>query len=211
MWGSGGGQLPSFLDIAPHPLTQEHSVTASTRTRRLLVPLATLVAAAGIVVASGATFSTSTASTASAASGVLKQTNSNSVAFTGVNLKPGDVVKGSVTITNSGTLPAVFTLTETEGVNSFAPKSDLTVQITENGPAGTRALPASTLGALPQQSLGEFAVGEQRTYAYVVTFNSGALNAQQNKSATTTYTFSSVQTAGQTYDGTQSGVEVTNP
>jgi spore coat-associated protein N len=183
------------------------ATAAPSRTRRVLVPLATLLAAAGIVVASGATFSTSTASTGLVASGVLQQTNSNSVAFSGENLKPGDVVEGTVTITNDGTLPAIFTLTESEDANSFFPTTDLTLEITE----GETVVSKTTLGAAGSKALGEFAVDESRTYAYRVTFLSSADNAQQNKRAETTYTFSSVQTAGETFSGTEGGKPLTSP
>ncbi len=189
------------------------ATTAPRRSRRLLVPLATLVAAGGIVMASGATFATSTASTGLAASGTLTQVNSNSVAFSKTNLKPGDVVTGSVTITNKSSLPAIFTLSETEIANTFAPKADVTLRIVQGA---TSTLPATdisstTLGAagtaLP---LGTFAANEVRTYTYTVTFAAGANNLQQGKAAETKYTFDSVQTAAETFTGTQGGISQTS-
>ena len=182
------------------------SVAAPAR-RRLLMPLATLVAAAGIAVASGATFSTSTASTGVVASGTLTQVNSNTVAFSKSNLKPGDVVTGTVKITNSGTLPAAFTLTEAEVTNTFAPKSDVQLVITQNG----AAISSAPLGAAGAVDLGVFAAGEARDYGYTVTFSSGASNAQQGKGAETRYTFSSVQTEGESFTGTQGGTSTTAP
>lgn len=130
------------------------------RSRRLLVPLATLVAAGGIVMASGATFATSTASTGLAASGTLTQVNSNSGAFSKSNLKPGDTVTGSVTITNKGSLPANFTLSETEVTDTFSPKRDVKLKIVQ----GATTVSDATLGAagtaLP---LGTFAANEAST------------------------------------------------
>ena len=177
------------------------TAAAPTRRRRLLVPLATLVAATGIAIASGATFTASTASTGLVASGTLAQVNSNTVAFTKDNLKPGDVVVGTVTITNSGSLPAEFTLTETQVENTFAPKTDLTLSITEDG----TEIYKGTLGAAAPITLADFEAGEDRSYVYTVTFNAAATNAQQNKVARTTYTFDSVQTEAETHTPTQSG------
>jgi spore coat-associated protein N len=175
------------------------------RTRRLLVPMATLLAAAGIAVASGAAFSTSTASTGLAASGTLRQINSNSVAFEKGNLKPGDTVTGSVTITNSGSLPGTFTLTEadvSEAATAFSPKSDVTLEIKQSG---TVVSAVKTLGAAGSIPLGTFAAGEARTYDYTVTFASTAANSQQGKTARTTYTFSSVQGPAETFSSVTGG------
>ena len=182
------------------------TATAPRRSRRLLVPLATLVAAGGIVMASGATFATSTASTGLAASGTLTQVNSNSVAFSKSNLKPGDVVTGSVTITNKSSLPATFTLAEAEVTNTFAPKSDLTLKITE----GATTISDTTLGAAGTVALGTFTPDQARTFTYTVTFAQSASNLQQGKSAETRYTFSSVQTAAETFEGTQGGQPTTS-
>ena len=182
------------------------AAAAPRRSRRLLVPLATLVAAGGIVAASGATFSTATASTGLAASGTLTQVNSNSVAFSKSNLKPGDVVTGSVTITNKSSLPATFTLKEDEVTNTFAPKSDLTLKITE----GATTISTATLGAAGTVALGTFTPDQSRTFTYTVTFAQSASNLQQGKTAETRYTFSSVQTAAETFDGTQGGTQTTS-
>jgi spore coat-associated protein N len=190
---------------------------ASRRNRRVLVPLATLLAAAGIAVASGATFSTSTASTGLVASGTLKQVNSNSVAFSKENLKPGDVVKGSVTITNDGSLPGTFEIVESQQLNTFAPAGDVTLVIVEKkevagSPVSTTITSASTtLGTMGTKQLGTYAAGESRTYDYTVTFSSAAANTQQGKRAETRYAFNSVQTAAETFEGTQGGSETRDP
>ena len=170
--------------------------------RALVLPLATLLGAAGVAVASGATFSTSTASSGLAASGTLRQVNSNSVAFSKDNLKPGDTVTGAVTITNSGTLPAIFTMTEATVTDTFSPASDVALSITdETG----KSLSNATLGTAGTLQLGTFAAGEKHTYTYKVTLASTAGNAQQGKTAQTTYTFASVQTSATDYTGTQGG------
>lgn len=180
----------------------------SRKTRALVLPLATLTAAAGIAVASGATFNASTASTGMAASGTLRQINSNSVAFSKDNLKPGDTVTGTVTITNSGSLPATFSLTEATVANTFSPASDLTLAITDDT---GKAVSSATLGSAGQVPLGTYAAGERHTYTFKVTFAATATNAQQGKRADTTYTFASVQTAAEDFTGTQGGTTTTAP
>ncbi|MBD8608868.1 hypothetical protein IFT73_18580, partial [Aeromicrobium sp. CFBP 8757] len=86
------------------------------KTKKILLPLATLVAAGAIAVGSGATFTSTSANTiSSVTSGTLTQSNSkaNAAIFNLTNIKPGDVVNGSLTIKNTGSLPATFSLTET--------------------------------------------------------------------------------------------------
>lgn len=182
------------------------TATAPRRSRRLLVPLATLVAAGGVVMASGATFATSTSSTGLAASGTLTQVNSSSVAFSKSNLKPGDVVTGTVTITNKSSLPATFTLKEEEVTNTFSPKEDLTLKITE----GATVVSDTTLGAAGTKPLGTWTAGEARTFTYTVTFKQTASNLQQGKTAETRYTFTSVQTAAETFTGTNNTTQTTS-
>ena len=180
----------------------------SKKTRALLLPMATLLAASGVAVASGATFNTTTASSGLVASGTLRQINSNSVAFSKENLKPGDTVTGTVQITNSGSLPAQFTMTEATVTNTFSPASDVTLQVTdETG----KTISSGTLGSAGAVSLGTWAAGEKHTYTYKVTFSSAAANAQQSKRAETTYTFASVQTAAEDFVGTQGGTSTDVP
>jgi hypothetical protein len=95
--------------------------------RRSLAALATLVAAAAVVVGSGAVFSTQTANPSNTfASGILSQTNSNggSAILTASNLVPGTshAVNGTVDIKNSGTVGGVFTLAE--AINADKNSSD---------------------------------------------------------------------------------------
>jgi uncharacterized repeat protein (TIGR01451 family) len=178
----------------------------SKKTRALLLPMATLLAATGVAVASGATFHATTASSGVVASGTLRQINSNSVAFSKDNLKPGDTVTGSVQITNNGTLPAQFTMTEAVVSDTFAPASDVQLLITDDT---GKTVSNTTLGAAGAVALGTYAAGEKHTYTYKVTFSSAATNAQQGKRAETTYSFASVQTAAEDFLSTQGGTQTT--
>jgi spore coat-associated protein N len=178
-----------------------HTDTATTtprRGRRLLVPLATLAAAGALIVGSGADFTSASDNSASAvASGTLTQSNSRSGAaiFDVTNVKPGDSVTGSVTITNTGTLPAIFEVVET-AENGFVNDSLLNMRITEQGPAGNRVFFDGPFGDLADVTeLGRFAAGEARTYTYVVTLSQDAGNEEQGKSATASYRWNSIQTS----------------
>ena len=89
------------------------------RRYRVLVPLAGLAAAAALAVGSGADFTSNSVNSANAFStGSLTQTNSkaNSAVFNLDNMKPGDTLNGTLTITNTGTLPASFSLTDRKSV-----------------------------------------------------------------------------------------------
>src|SRR5690349_12853036 len=102
--------------------------------RKILVPLATLVAAGAVAVGSGATFTSTSGNTISAVTaGTLTQSNSKAdqAIFSLTNLKPGDVLNGSLTLTNTGSLPGRFSLTEVSSANTFA-GSNLTLDIVDN-------------------------------------------------------------------------------
>lgn len=176
-----------------------HTTTATVRPsrRRALLPLATLLAAASIAMASGATFTSATTNDGNTyAAGTLEQTNSRDGAriFDLSNLKPGDTVTGSVVITNSGTLPAIFTLSEDEVANTFAQKDLLTLTVTDE--AGQ--VVTGRLGGIADTVLPVFAANESRTYTFTATLDPAATNANQGKTAQTTYRWDAVQTAATT-------------
>lgn len=168
------------------------------RRSRILVPLAGLLAAAALTVGSGADFISRTVNTDNAfATGTLSQTNSkaNSAIFNLGNLKPGDTLNGKVTITNSGSLPASFKLTET-ATNGFTSKSNLRLTITPTG-SGTPVW-SGTFGDLTAAgplALGDWAALESREYTFSVTLAQSADNTEQGKTASAVYTWDAVQTA----------------
>lgn len=169
---------------------------ASSRTKKFLLPLAVLLAAGALAVGSGATFTSTTSNTASVVTaGTLTQSNSKDgqAIFTASNLKPGDVVKGSLTISNTGSLPAAFSLTETESTNGFS-GANLNLVIT-NTTTGA-AVYQGTFGGLvdgEKQSLGDFAPGDSADYEFVATLVKETPNTDQGASASATYTWDAVQ------------------
>lgn len=173
------------------------TTSAPRRSRRILAPLATLAAAGALVVGSGASFTSQSQNpTNIVTSGILDQTNSRNgeAIFNVANLKPGDSVKGDVTIKNSGTLPAVFTVKET-ATTGFVPGS-LKMTVVQTGVA--TPIFSGTFGDLGGDDdileLGNWAVGESRTFTYTVTLDPNAGEADEGKTATATYTWDGIQT-----------------
>lgn len=169
--------------------------------RKALLPLATLVAAAAIAVGSGATFSSSSNNTVSSVtSGTLSQSNSkaNAAIFTLTDVKPGDTFNGDLKITNTGSLPAAFTLTETSSTNAFT-DANLSLKIT-NVTTGASVY-TGTFGGLvdgTKTDLGTIAPGVANDFRFTVTLAADATNADQGKTASAVYEWNSTQLTGGT-------------
>src|SRR3954453_3141738 len=104
--------------------------------RRTLATLATVLAAVGVTVASGADFTAASANPSNVFStGTLSQFNSaaNSAILTASNLRPGGTpATGTVDIANTGSLSGAFTLTrgtpvDSDNTNPLSQKLDVTV------------------------------------------------------------------------------------
>ncbi len=174
-----------------------------TTSKKVLVPLATLLAAGAVAVGSGATFTSTTENTISAVtSGTLQHTNSKdqSAIFNLENMKPGDVVDGTLTISNTGSLPASFSLTETSSTNGFS-GSNLTLDIvntTTNEPVYSGVFGGLEDGI--KKDLAAVAPGSSHNYRFTVKLDVDAPNTQQGKTASAAYQWDSVQLAGQTFN-----------
>ncbi len=171
------------------------------KSRKVLIPMATLLAAGAIAVGSGATFtSTSHNKVSGVTSGTLLQSNSkdNKAILDLTNIKPGDDVSSTVTITNSGSLAQSFKLTETDVVDQFT-TGDLALTIHDDtakadvysGSLGGLATAGATV--LPG---GAWAAGEAHTYTFDVALKSSAGNENQAKHAEAAFTWDGVQVDG---------------
>lgn len=173
-------------------------------TKKVLVPLATLTAAGAIAVGSGATFTSTSSNTISAVTaGTLTHSNSKADAaiFNLTNMKPGDTLNGSLTLKNTGSLPAAFSLTETSSANAFT-GANLKLTIKDSAAPSTPVYDG-TFGGLvdgTKNALGTFAAGESHTYTFTVTLDQNTPDADQGKSASAAYKWDSVQLAGSTTD-----------
>lgn len=163
--------------------------------RKVLVPLATLVAAGAVAVGSGATFSSTTASTTTVASGSVEHTLDNtSLAIT--DIQPGDVITGSVELTNTGTLPATVTLREAGSTNTFE-KNALTLELTQAG--NDEPLFSGNFGDLADATilpLGDLDPKAATTVTWTVSFAETAGNVNEKKAASANYTWISTQKPG---------------
>ncbi|HEX9378490.1 MAG TPA: TasA family protein [Gaiellaceae bacterium] len=130
------------------------------------------------------------------ASGTLSMTRSGSGAiFNASAMKIGDSVTGTVTITNTGTLAGVYSLSgSTTGSAPLA--SQLNLKVYKDVDGGT-ALYDGSLGAVSSAALGTFAAGEAHTFYFHVTFPTTGTDAGDNVlqglAASTTFTWSATQ------------------
>lgn len=170
--------------------------TASeTRSRKVLVPLATLVVAGAVAVGSGASFTSTTNSATSVTAGTLVHSNTrDGQTLTIANIKPGDVRTGTLTITNTGTLDSELSLTELAGGNNgFANNTagnsmlDLKIQSSIDGAAATTVYDGDFGGLVDGTPVvvGDLLKSKVAVITFTVTLESEAVNdnANQGKSA----------------------------
>jgi len=178
-------------------------MATTTKTRKLLVPLATLVAAGAIAVGSGATFTSTSGNTISAVTaGTLTHSNTKAdqAVFSLKDMKPGDVVNGSLTLTNTGSLPAAFSLTEVSSANGFS-ATNLTLDIVDT--TDNKTVYTGTFGGLAdgtKNELGTWAAGSAHSFKFTVKLNQATPNGDQGATANAVYKWDSVQLDGQTFD-----------
>ena len=170
--------------------------------KKVLVPLATLVAAGAIAVGSGATFTSTTGNTASAVTtGTLSHSNSkaNAAIFNLTNMKPGDTVNGGLVITNTGSLPATFSLTETTSTNGF---SNDYLSLVIKSASGTEIYSGPFGGLVDgaKKDLGVLQPTAAGSYTFSVHLDDAAPNSQQGKTASASYQWDSVQLSGETFN-----------
>jgi spore coat-associated protein N len=177
--------------------------------RKVLVPLATLLAAGAVAVGSGATFSSETGNTiSSVTAGTLKHTNSKDkqAIFDLSDMKPGDTLNGSLVLTNTGSLPARFSLTEVSSSNAFGKvsaggASNLSMTIT-NTTSGEQVY-SGDFGGLVDGAVTDLGVAEAaeaNAYRFTVKLAQSTPNADQGKTADAVYQWNSVQLAGETFN-----------
>jgi spore coat-associated protein N len=157
---------------------------------KLVSALFVLSLAAMMAVASGASF-TSTSANAGNIVTAGNLTHSNSKAPGAIlnvsGLKPGESQNGTVDITNTGDVAGVFTvsksaLVDSDTVNPLSGKLNLVVQ--DLGDPSSPSAPVTkysgTLGAMGARALGTFASGDVHQYKFTVTFPDGGTPAGPN-------------------------------
>ena len=164
--------------------------------RKVLAALATILVAVGVTVASGASFTATSANTANTfSSGTMTLGNNVSGAVLNAsNLKPGGPTQsGEVEITNTGSLAGAITLKTSNLVDStpaMAGNLDLTVEdcgtdydcTTGTGTAASTTVYSGKLNAFPaSKALGTWAAAEKHHYKFTVGLDTNATNALQGK------------------------------
>ncbi|WP_131105797.1 hypothetical protein [Ornithinimicrobium sufpigmenti] len=171
--------------------------STTSRSKKVLAPLAVLLAAGALAVGSGATFTSASSNTiGSVTSGTLKQTNSKDgqALLSATDLKPGKDVSGTVTLTNNGTLPAIFNLTATSADSTF-PQNDLKLKVVNE--ANSQTIYDGDFKGIkdgPARKIGDFAVGHSATLKFTVSLDKDAGNDAQGKTANAAITWDAIQT-----------------
>jgi hypothetical protein len=163
----------------------------ATTSRKVLVPLATLLAAGAVAIGSGATWTSTTSNSVSVTSGKLLHTNNHDGAvLTLEDIKPGDSMTGTVEIENTGTIDSTLSLTETGDTSTFA-AGGLLLDIEQDGvEVYSGDFGGYTDGA---HDMGSLDVGETTTFTFTVSMPANASDANQDKAAGATYTFVTTQ------------------
>jgi hypothetical protein len=180
--------------------------------RRTLATLATVLAAVGVTVASGADFTASSANPSNVFStGTLSMNNSasNGAILTAAGLRPGSTpATGTVDIANTGSLSGAFTLTRGTPVDSDTTNplsAKLNVIVTDCGTYAGSTAPTcgdgddtnvytGTLGQMGTTghaiaSLGSYAASAKHRYQFSVGLDSSADNNYEGDSSTVTFTW----------------------
>lgn len=145
---------------------------------KIVGALFALSLAAMMAVASGASFTSTSANAGNiVTAGVLSHDNSKPGAILNVSgLAPGDNDNGTVTLTNTGDVDGVFSLSKSNVVNSDTLNplgSKLTVVITDV--TTSTQVYSGTLGAMGVRPAGTIAAGASHTYSFTVTFPDGGV------------------------------------
>lgn len=169
---------------------------------KVLVPLATMLAAGAVAIGSGASFSSTSVHTATVTSGILHHANTKDGATLAISkIQPNQTQTGTLTITNDGNLDSNFTLTPTNATDSFvAGTLNLTITETLNGQAKSAPVYTGDFAGLSKLSAPivtePLKVGDVATFTYTVALNSDAPNTDQNQSAGARFTYVTTQAAG---------------
>ena len=166
--------------------------------RKILVPLATLMVAGSVAVGSGASFTSTTASTTTVTSGNV--THSNDVSNLAItNIKDDDVITGSVTITNTGTLAADLTIAETSAGTPAGGKAFVTGDLKYTLTQGATQVYTGNFGSMTDGqkfSLGKLQPGASTTVTFTVKLDEATDNTNEGASAFANFQWVSTQEAG---------------
>jgi spore coat-associated protein N len=198
---TGNGSPHIRLSPLEEVLTRLHALVA--HPRRTLGALAVVLAAVGLTVGSGASFTASAANPGNVfTTGTLTIANTPATALlTAGSLKPGDTATGTVDITNTGSLAGDFALktANTTGDAALLAQMDLVVldcgawTVTPPSCASAPSVYTGKISALTNASLGNYAGAIKHRYQFTATLPGTTDNTFQGKSATVDFTWSATQ------------------
>jgi hypothetical protein len=124
--------------------------------------------------------------------GTLSLTNSRAGGpiFSAAGLAPGHAARGTVRMSNGGSLPGTLRLAQSAGSGALA--SQLTLVVRDLSSRSTvYSGPLTRLGALP---VGRLEPGASRSFEFTAALPASAGNAGQGQSATVSYTWTATET-----------------
>ena len=141
------------------------------RRTHTLVALAGLLLATGVAIGSGANFTATSANAGNAfTAGALSMSNSAAPGAiflsTPPKMRPGDVSSGTVTLSNTGDVPGQFSLskTATSDPDNLGAVLDLSIK------EGSTTIYSGKLSAMGTQGLGIWQPAGSHTYTFTVTW-----------------------------------------
>jgi spore coat-associated protein N len=151
---------------------------------KLVSALFVLSLAAMMAVASGASFSSTSANAGNiVTAGTLTHSNTKApgMILNVSKLKPGDSATGFTDITNTGDVAGVFTLSksnllDSDATNPLSAKLDLVIEDLGDPAAPTAPVvkfPSAKLGTMGAVAMGTLAANESHRYRFTVTFPDG--------------------------------------
>jgi spore coat-associated protein N len=159
----------------------------------VLLTLAILILAVSVVIGSGANFTATSANAGNAfAAGTLTMSNDKApgAILTATLMRPGTVVSGTVTISNTGDVPGQFSFTKTAVVDAGGLGAKLDLVITEGAAPIYSGKLDSAMGTI---SLGIWQPATPHTYTFTVTWPNNAPTSDVSDTAlmgkTCTYRF----------------------
>ena len=183
-------------------MTRLHALVA--HPRRTLGALAVVLAAIGITVGSGASFTASAANPGNVfTTGTLTIGNTPGTALlTAGSLKPGDSTTGTVDITNTGSLAGDFVLKTANPTGYTALLSQLQVTVLDCGAwtitapdcvSGTTSKYSGTVSGLTNATLGNYAGGIKHRYKITATLPPSTDDTYQGRTAGIDFAWSATQ------------------
>lgn len=165
--------------------------------RRLIIASVLLLVAIGVAVFTTATFTSSSASAGNmvtAGSVEIDNSHDGTAIFTASGLVPGDSTSGTVQISNTGSSPGNFSLTQDNIVDTpatppFSARLDLVVQDVTNA-GSPQQIYSGKLNGMGTIQLGKWSAGETHKYEFTTTFPNGTPEEDNPyKNASTTLDF----------------------